>query len=84
MSHLHYISDDVLRQMIERDRRELSGCLQNGLYKSTILLAGSVIEAVLVDYFLAFQAEYPYKMGSSATSAIPSHSGAYSECLAAG
>jgi hypothetical protein len=54
MSDLRFVSDDELRQIIERDRRELNGCLANGLYKATILLAGSIIEAVLMDYFLVF------------------------------
>jgi hypothetical protein len=49
-----FISDDILRGMIERDKKELDESLSSGLYKSAIILAGSLIEAILVDYFLAF------------------------------
>lgn len=49
---LSFVSDDKLRQMVERDDWELQQCLQHELWKSAIVLAGSLVEAVLVDYFL--------------------------------
>jgi len=49
-----FIEDAQLRQMIERDKAELDKCLEHRLSKSTLVLAGSVIEAILVDYFLAY------------------------------
>lgn len=49
---LTFISDDMLREMIERDAEELSVCLQHNAGKAAMVMAGSIIEAVLVDYFL--------------------------------
>ncbi len=49
---LSFVSDDKLRGMVKRDRWELDQCLQHGLWKSAIVLAGSLVEAVLADYFL--------------------------------
>lgn len=40
--------------MIERDKEDMDKCLTSNLHKSVLLLAGSIIEAILVDYFLAF------------------------------
>lgn len=54
MADFRFISDDVLRNMLERDKQELEKSVQNHLYKSAMILAGSIIEAVLVDYFLTF------------------------------
>ncbi len=54
MTDLDFITDEQLRGLVERDRKELDGCLQHQLCKSTMLLSGSIIEAVLVDFFLAF------------------------------
>jgi hypothetical protein len=54
MADLKFISDEQLRSLVERDKRELDNCLKNNLCKSTLLLAGSIIEAILVDFFLAF------------------------------
>ncbi|XXY16790.1 hypothetical protein WME88_51995 [Sorangium sp. So ce216] len=42
--------DDVLRAIVERDLRELEAALMHGLHKSTALLAGSITEAVLLDF----------------------------------
>jgi len=54
MPSLDFISDEILKTMLERDYNELQNCLEHGLDKSTILLAGSIIEAILVDCFLNF------------------------------
>ena len=54
MLDLRFISDTSIRQLVERDIRELETCCQNDLHKSTLLLAGSIIEAVLVDFYIAF------------------------------
>lgn len=54
MTDLRFITDEQLRNMIERDKKELDRCLEHQLCKSTLLLAGSIIEAILVDFFLAF------------------------------
>jgi hypothetical protein len=39
---------------LQRDKDELDVCVKNNLSKSTILLAGSIIETVLVHFFLTF------------------------------
>lgn len=54
MKKFYFISDDVLRSMIERDKEELDKCLENKINKSALLLSGSIIEAILVDYFINF------------------------------
>lgn len=54
MTDLRFISDEQLRKMVERDKKELDSCFQHNLCKSTLLLSGSIVEAILVDFFLAF------------------------------
>lgn len=54
MASLRFITDEKLRATVERDKNELDQCLEHGLHKSTMLLAGSIVEAILVDFFLAF------------------------------
>ena len=54
MTELNSITDEQLRTMVQRDKEELEKALENGLCKSVLLLAGSIIEAILVDFFLAF------------------------------
>jgi hypothetical protein len=58
MSSFDFVSDDVLRRIIERDKKELDDALSSNLHKSTTLLAGSLIEAILVDYFLVFETSH--------------------------
>jgi hypothetical protein len=53
-TNFDFISDDVLRGMIERDKNDMDECLRHKLSKSVLILSGSIIEAILVDYFLAF------------------------------
>lgn len=50
---LRFIHDDRLRAILLRDATELDSCLKAGAHKSAVVLAGSIIEAVLVDHFLA-------------------------------
>lgn len=54
MADFRFIMDERLRALVERDKREMDRCLEHRLCKSTILLAGSIIEAILVDFFLTF------------------------------
>jgi hypothetical protein len=54
MTSLQFIADERLRAAVERDKREMASCLENENCKATLLLAGSIVEAILVDYFLAF------------------------------
>lgn len=57
MNDFSFITDDTLRALIERDKKEMDECLINGQLKSTIVMAGSLIEAIFVDYFLTFPPE---------------------------
>jgi len=54
MTDFRFIADEQIRATIERDKKELDNCLEHQLYKSALILAGSIIEAILVDYFLVF------------------------------
>lgn len=54
MNSFDFISNDTFRTMLERDKREMESCLQAGNHKSVLILAGSIIEAILVDFFLVF------------------------------
>jgi len=54
MSSFDFVSNDTFRTMLERDKREMESCLQAGNYKSVLILAGSIIEAILADFFLVF------------------------------
>ncbi len=54
MTDLSFISDEILREIIARDISEMNACVNAKSYKSAMILAGSVIEAILVDYFIAF------------------------------
>src|ERR1043165_1795824 len=49
-----FVSNLQLRELLERDHSEMLRWLGTGAYKSTVVLAGSTIEAILVDYFLRF------------------------------
>lgn len=51
--NFHLVRDVQLRAILERDWSELTACHDVGASKSVLILAGSLIEAVLVDYFLA-------------------------------
>lgn len=49
-----FISDQSFRDILERDFEELNKCVENGCTKSVLLLSGSIIEAILTDYFIIF------------------------------
>lgn len=46
---LGFLSDGILRDIIERDLAELETAIRNGLNKATLLLCGSILEASLID-----------------------------------
>lgn len=54
MTNFRFISDEQIRIAVERDKKELDICIEHQVCKSALVLAGSIIEAILVDYFLAF------------------------------
>ena len=39
-----------LRSFLTGDLKELNVCFKNGAYKATLMLAGSILEAVLIDW----------------------------------
>lgn len=47
-----FITDESLRKGLEADYREMTDCADAGAWKAVHLLAGSIIEAVLVDYLI--------------------------------
>jgi len=48
-----FISGDDFRMSLESDYRELSSAMETKSWKSAHVLAGSIIEAILVDYLAA-------------------------------
>lgn len=53
MLNFDFVSDENFRFSLEKDYQELISSLQTGAWKAAYLLAGSIIEAILVDYLLA-------------------------------
>lgn len=49
-----FISDKNFRELLIRDYQELKNCIENKSIKSVLVLSGSIIEAVLTEYFLQF------------------------------
>ncbi len=43
-------NEEVLRAFLTDDLRELNTCYKNKAYKATLILAGSILEAVLIDW----------------------------------
>ena len=57
-----FITDEKFKRLLERDYEEMTLCLEAKSAKSVLILSGSIIEAVLSDYFLNFPpAEYNEK-----------------------
>jgi len=52
-----FITDEKFRNILERDYEELSQCIESKSSKSVLILSGSIIEAILTDYFLNFTPE---------------------------
>ena len=53
MSRFDFISDDNFRKNFEHDFLELEACLSNNAPKAVLILAGSIIEAILIDYLIS-------------------------------
>ena len=47
---IRLIKDPKVRQIITDDIDELKTCFENGAYKATLILAGSILEAFLIDW----------------------------------
>jgi hypothetical protein len=52
-----FITDEKFRNILERDFEELTKCLESEAAKSVLILSGSIIEAILTDYFSNFLPE---------------------------
>lgn len=49
-----FISDNNFKELLTRDYLELKKCIEHKCIKSTLVLSGSIIEAILTEYFLQF------------------------------
>jgi len=54
MTKFDFINDDKFREILERDFVELNTCIETKASKSVLILAGSIIETILTDYFINF------------------------------
>lgn len=50
MERIKLNSDNLIKKQIEEDVSELDICYSNKAYKSTLILAGSIMEALLIDW----------------------------------
>jgi len=59
-----FVGGDDFRDSLESDYEELEQCLQAGAWKAVHVLAGSIVEAVLVDYLAStgFKKKDPLKL----------------------
>ena len=49
----NFITTRDFRTSLENDYKELCSCLETGCWKAAHVLAGSIVEAVLIDYLVA-------------------------------
>lgn len=62
MNHLlDTVRDRRLRQVLESDYVELQLALSNGMNKASLVLAGGIVEAVLINYLLVIGYKHPPK-----------------------
>lgn len=47
---IHVCKTEVMQEFIESDINELNTCFRGKAYKATLILAGSILEAVLIDW----------------------------------
>ena len=53
MDTFDFMTDEQLRANLESDYQEMQATLSAGAWKATLVMAGSIIESVLVDYLVA-------------------------------
>lgn len=51
MENFDFIADLKFKSLLERDFQELQECINHGLSKSAMILSGSIIEAMLLEFF---------------------------------
>ena len=52
MAEFEFISNEAFRASLKSDYTELEKCIDAGAWKAAHVLAGSIVEAILVDYLL--------------------------------
>ena len=55
LSNISKIKNKVIRELINDDLKEVEICFDNKAYKSAIILCGSILEAVLLDWLTEFE-----------------------------
>lgn len=55
ISKISIIKIEVLKELINNDLDEVNVCFKNGAYKSAIILCGSILEAVLLDWLSEYE-----------------------------
>lgn len=50
LNHLQIVKQHFIREVIESDLSEIATCINAGAYKSALILSGSVLEGVLLDW----------------------------------
>lgn len=55
ISKIFTIKIEVLKELINNDLDEVNVCFKNGAYKSAIILCGSILEAVLLDWLSEYE-----------------------------
>jgi hypothetical protein len=50
-----FVSDPKFKELLRRDYQELKNCMDVKAAKSVLVLSGSIIEALLIEFFLQFQ-----------------------------
>jgi hypothetical protein len=53
MASFDFITDEDFRTSLENDFKEMNLCIQAGAYKAAVVISGSIIETVLIDYVIA-------------------------------
>jgi len=53
MPRFDFISGPEFAASLASDQKELQSCLECGAWKAAVVLAGSIVEAVLVDYLVS-------------------------------
>ena len=52
MSTFDFIADDEFRESLASDYRELETCVEHEAWKAAHVIAGGIVETLLVDYLL--------------------------------
>jgi type I restriction-modification system DNA methylase subunit len=50
VAHMRVFKPEVMKGFLDSDIKELNSCFNVGAYKATLILAGSILEAVLIDW----------------------------------